>query len=48
MNLNYKTQTSRDKRLREDGMDSASSVNRARAHRSRLYDKMLPTEPIMK
>ncbi|HSB47000.1 MAG TPA: hypothetical protein VLD37_03230 [Candidatus Bilamarchaeum sp.] len=48
MNLNYKTQSSRDKRLREDGFDSASSVNRARAHRSKLYDKMLPSESIMK
>ena len=48
MNLNYKTQTSRDKRLREDGFDSASSVNRARDHRSRIYGKMLPCESIMK
>lgn len=45
MNLNYKTQTSRDKRLREDGFDSSSSVNRARAHRLRLF-KIMPPEAL--
>jgi len=44
--MNYKTQFSRDKRLREEGMDSFSSVNNARAHRFRIF-KIFPPE-IMK
>jgi hypothetical protein len=43
--MNYKTQFSRDKRLREEGMDSFSSVNNARAHRTRLF-RIMPPETL--
>ena len=41
--MNYKTQFSRDKRLREEGFDGFSSVNNARAHRFRSF-KVIPPE----
>ncbi|HSB46999.1 MAG TPA: hypothetical protein VLD37_03225 [Candidatus Bilamarchaeum sp.] len=41
--MSYKTQYSRDKRLREEGFDSFSAVNNARAHRFRAF-KVLPPE----
>lgn len=42
--MNYKTQFSRDKRLREEGFDSFSSVNKAREHRFRVFNRIMPPE----